>query len=70
MTWGAVTVTPSTRIEDAARPMHERKVGALPVVDGGRVVGMLTERDVLRTFREVLREGVVARPFRWALAYR
>jgi acetoin utilization protein AcuB len=70
MTWGAVTVTPSTRIEDAARLMHERKVGALPVFDGGRVVGMLTERDVLRTFREVLRESVVARPFRWALAYR
>jgi acetoin utilization protein AcuB len=70
MTWGAVTVTPSTRIDDAARLMHERKVGSLPVVDGGRVVGMLTERDVLRTFREVLGEGVVARPFRWALTYR
>jgi acetoin utilization protein AcuB len=70
MTWGAVTVTPATSIHDAARLMHERKVGALPVVDADRVVGILTERDVLKTFREVLDEGVVARPYRWALAYR
>jgi acetoin utilization protein AcuB len=70
MTWGAVTVTPATSIQDAARLMHERKVGALPVVDGDRVVGILTERDVLRTFRELLGEGALARPYRWALAYR
>jgi acetoin utilization protein AcuB len=70
MTWGAVTVSPATTIRDAARLMHERKVGALPVVDGDRVVGMLTERDVLATFREILDEDVVARPYRWALAYR
>ena len=70
MTWGAVTVSPGSSIRDAARLMHERKVGALPVVDGDRVVGMLTERDVLATFREILVEDVVARPYRWALAYR
>ena len=70
MTWGAVTVSPDSSIRDAARLMHERKVGALPVVDGDRVVGMLTERDVLATFREILDEDVVARPYRWALAYR
>jgi CBS domain-containing protein len=70
MTWGAVTVTPATSIRDAARLMHERKVGALPVVDADRVVGILTERDVLETFREILSEDVVARPYRWAFAYR
>jgi acetoin utilization protein AcuB len=70
MTWGAVSVTPATSIRDAARLMHERKVGALPVVEADRVVGILTERDVLATFREILDEGVVARPYRWALAYR
>jgi len=70
MTWGAVTVTPASSIRDAARLMHERKVGALPVVDADRVVGILTERDVLQTFREVLDEDVIARPYRWALAYR
>jgi CBS domain-containing protein len=33
---------------DAARQMHERKVGAVVVLDEGRLVGILTERDVLR----------------------
>ncbi|MGL6278105.1 MAG: CBS domain-containing protein [Gaiella sp.] len=33
---------------DAARQMHERKVGAVVVLDAGRLVGILTERDVLR----------------------
>jgi acetoin utilization protein AcuB len=70
MTWGAVSVTPATSIRDAARLMHERKVGALPVVERDRLVGILTERDVLATFREILDEGVLARPYRWAFAYR
>ncbi|HXD99833.1 MAG TPA: CBS domain-containing protein, partial [Candidatus Acidoferrum sp.] len=70
MTWGAVSVTPATSVRDAARLLHERKIGALPVVEADRVVGILTERDVLATFREMLDEGVVARPYRWALAYR
>lgn len=70
MTWGAVSVPPTTSIRDAARLMHERKVGALPVVDRDRLVGVLTERDVLGVFREILDEGVVARPYRWAFAYR
>lgn len=48
MTWGVVTVTPSVEIRDAARRMRERKIGALPVVDGERLVGILTESDVLR----------------------
>jgi acetoin utilization protein AcuB len=70
MTWGAVSVTPATTVRDAAQLLHERKIGALPVVESDRVVGILTERDVLATFREMLDEGVVARPYRWALAYR
>lgn len=70
MTWGPVTVSPDTAIVEAARMMHERKIGALPVLAGGRVMGILTERDVLRAFRRVLTEGVVAQPYRWALTYR
>jgi acetoin utilization protein AcuB len=35
-------------VVDAARIMLEDKVGSLPVVDGGRVVGIVTETDVLR----------------------
>jgi acetoin utilization protein AcuB len=56
MTWGVVTVRPETGIRQAARLMYEQKVGALPVVDHGRVVGILTERDVLRAFERLVRE--------------
>lgn len=65
MTWGVVTVQPQTEIREAARIMHEQKIGALPVVQGSRVVGMLTETDVLKTFLRVLEEGVLSRPERW-----
>jgi len=50
MTWGVVTVDPEADIRDAARTMHDRKLGALPVADAGRVVGMLTATDVIRAF--------------------
>jgi acetoin utilization protein AcuB len=70
MTWGVVTVRPETEIREAARLMHEQKVGALPVVQGDRVVGILTESDVLEVFATVLGHGVLAKPYRWAFAYR
>ncbi len=54
MTWGVLTVRPESDIRQAAALMHERKIGALPVVEGARVVGILTETDVLRAFRELL----------------
>lgn len=41
-------VDPQTTVVEAARRMHERRVGAVVVVDGGRLVGILSERDVLR----------------------
>jgi acetoin utilization protein AcuB len=70
MTWGVVTVRSGTPIRDAARLMHEQKIGALPVVEGDRLVGILTESDALKALEEILGEGVVSRPFRWAFAYR
>jgi acetoin utilization protein AcuB len=57
MTWGVVAVTPESGIRQAARIMYEQKIGAVPVIEGGRVVGMLTERDVLRAFAAMVREG-------------
>ncbi len=70
MTWGVVTVQPETEIRQAARLMREQKIGALPVVDGERVVGILTETDVLRAFQDVLGKGLLSRPYKWAFAYR
>ena len=34
--------------------MVENKVGAIPVLDGGRLVGIVSELDILRTFLGVL----------------
>jgi CBS domain-containing protein len=60
MTWGVVTVTPATELREAVAVMRERRLGALPVVDDtSRVVGILTERDLLDALRALLRERVV-----------
>jgi CBS domain-containing protein len=42
------SIGPNASVLDAALLMNEHKVGALVVTDEGRVVGMFTERDVLR----------------------
>ncbi len=43
-----ITVTANTGISEAARLMVEKKVGCLPVVDGKRLVGLVTETDFLK----------------------
>ena len=47
-----VTVGPGTRVADVVRLLAERRIGAAPVVDGGRVVGVFSERDVIRGLAE------------------
>lgn len=42
-----LTIGPAASVLQAALLMNEHRVGALVVVEGGRVVGMFTERDVL-----------------------
>lgn len=48
MTADPVTASPEMALRDAARLMVERKLGCLPVVDAGRLVGILTESDFAR----------------------
>jgi acetoin utilization protein AcuB len=45
-----ITVDPHREATEAARIMLDHKIGALPVVDGGVVVGIVTETDMLRAF--------------------
>ena len=44
------TVAPMFTVEDAARLMTTQKISALPVTEGGRLVGIVTETDVLDLF--------------------
>jgi acetoin utilization protein AcuB len=50
MTTSVIIIGPDQEAADAARLMLEHKIGALPVLDGSRLIGILTETDVLRAF--------------------
>ena len=54
MTREVTTVTEDTPIEEAARIMTDSGVGGLPVVEGSKVVGFITETDIFKVFLEVL----------------
>jgi len=45
MTTELVTTTPDTPLTEAARIMAHRKLGCLPVIENGKLVGILTEGD-------------------------
>ena len=50
MTTGVIIIGPDQNARNAARLMLEHKIGALPVLDAGRLIGIITETDVLRAF--------------------
>lgn len=56
MTRNPYTVTPSMPLKDAAKIFVDRKFGALPVVEEGRLVGIITGIDMLRAFYETLKD--------------
>jgi acetoin utilization protein AcuB len=54
MTRDLITVTPDTPLEEAARIMADHKIGGLPVVQEGKLVGIITETDIFKVFLELL----------------
>lgn len=48
------TATSETTIEEAALLMRQHKIGCLPVLEGSRLVGIITETDIFRVFMQVL----------------
>jgi CBS domain-containing protein len=55
-----LTVESSLRVAEVAKRMVEREVGAVLVMDGDRLAGILTERDILRAVARGIREDAVA----------
>ncbi len=49
-----VTAPPDMPLLDAARTLHNNKYGALPVVENGKLVGILTDNDLLGALVKVL----------------
>ena len=61
MTKDVLTVTEDTPIEEAAYLMAANKIGGLPVMSNGHLVGLITETDLFRVFLELMgaqQEGV------------
>ncbi|NOY99014.1 MAG: CBS domain-containing protein [Chloroflexi bacterium] len=54
MTSKVTTVTYDTPIEQAARIMADNKIGGLPVMRDGRVIGIITETDLFKIFTELM----------------
>lgn len=54
MTREVITVPPETPVEEAAALMRERKVGGLPVVEDGKLVGIITESDIFEAMIDVM----------------
>ncbi|MGO9604735.1 MAG: CBS domain-containing protein [Candidatus Binataceae bacterium] len=57
MTPNPVTVSPRNSAEEAAELMLQHKVGGLPVVDNGKVVGIMSATDLIRALLSVI-QGV------------
>lgn len=48
------TIDANASIEEAARIIHDKKIGGLPVMEDGRLVGVITASDLLSAFIEVM----------------
>ena len=59
MTSEPLAVEPDESIQDAAEIMLENKVSGLPVVEGGHLVGIITESDIFRLIVESWGEMVL-----------
>ncbi|MCH8924441.1 MAG: CBS domain-containing protein [Planctomycetes bacterium] len=58
MTHHPITISPSTTATEAADLMIKKRINALPVVDKGRTVGIVTETDLLKHYVKISkREG-------------
>jgi acetoin utilization protein AcuB len=62
MTWSVITTHPEATLVQAALTMFQRRIGSLPVLEDGRLVGILTERDILATVSENRNQAAPSEP--------
>jgi acetoin utilization protein AcuB len=60
MTREVLTLPPNVFVADAARLMRRERIGAIPIIDGARLVGILSRSDVLDALIELEQEGVMS----------
>ncbi|HEV8714785.1 MAG TPA: CBS domain-containing protein [Candidatus Binatia bacterium] len=53
MTETPLTISPATTVEEAVQLMLKHQISGLPVVENGKVVGIITTSDILRAFLEM-----------------
>jgi acetoin utilization protein AcuB len=70
MSQPVTVVTPRTGIDRAARLLFDRRIGCLPVVEDGRLVGILTQTDAVAALVAVVRLQVGGRPAEVAVEFR
>jgi len=49
-----ITIGPEENLEEAARRIYQHKIGGLPVLEDGRLVGIVTVGDILAAFIEIM----------------
>jgi acetoin utilization protein AcuB len=49
-----ITVGPEDDVEIAAQLIYKHKIGGMPVAEGGKLVGIITATDILRTFIDMM----------------
>jgi acetoin utilization protein AcuB len=54
MTRNVISISPDISVEEAATLLHDNKIGCLPVVEDGALVGMLSENDVMEILIDVM----------------
>ena len=53
-----VTIAADSRLADAVTLLAERRIGALPVLEDGRIIGILSERDMIYSIRDHGRDAL------------
>lgn len=69
MTAPVILITPDTPVHEISAPLLERHIGGVPVVESGRVVGLVNEFELLRR-HEIGTEGSVPEKSWWAQLFR